>query len=238
MADLATPLAKVRERIAVAAQVVGRSPEEIDLLVAVKQQRASDVRHVVAGGAQLLGHNRAQELLAMEPQLADLRHEMHFIGRLQSNKARKVVPLVRCVQSVGSYALAERLDRLAGEDDRILEIFVQVNTSAESTKGGIPPAEALELATGVGTLPNLHLRGLMTIGANSTDVDIVRASYEQLAMLREEILRSGAPGTSAAVELSMGMSNDLEIAIAAGATMVRVGSGIFGPRPGTAAAPE
>ncbi|MEE6282772.1 YggS family pyridoxal phosphate-dependent enzyme [Georgenia sunbinii] len=230
MSEFSQRLAAVRHRIATAAEVVGRRPDEVELLVAVKEQDAERVRHVVGDGARLLGHNRAQELIAMTPAIVDLSHEMHFIGHLQSNKAGKVVPLVSCVQSVGSFALAERLDRLATAADRILDVFVQVNTSEEPTKGGIHVADAVELAAGVGTLTHLRLRGLMTIGANSTDVDVVRGSYERLAQLRDEVRDARAPGTAEAVELSMGMSNDLEIAVAAGATMVRVGAGVFGPR--------
>src|SRR5699024_4530665 len=144
-------------------------------------------REAVAQGARLLGHNRAQELTGTAPGLEDLDHEMHFIGHLQSNKATKVVPLVSCVQSVDRFSIAQRLDRLAGEAGRALEVFVQVNTSGEPTKAGATPAEAVELATRVGALTHLRLRGLMTIGANSPDADAVRESYEQLARLRDEV---------------------------------------------------
>lgn len=229
--EVSQRLAAVRERVAAAARVVGRDPAEVQLLLAVKTQPGELVRETVLEGAHLLGHNRAQELVATAPDLADLPCEMHFIGRLQSNKATKVVPLVSCVQSVDGLALAERLDRLAGNADRVLDVFVQVNTSGERTKAGAAPEGALELAVGVGVLPNLRLRGLMTIGANSADVDVVRESYERLALLRDDVVASGAPGTGEARELSMGMSRDLEIAVAAGATMVRVGSAVFGARP-------
>ncbi|WP_418608171.1 alanine racemase [Georgenia sp. SUBG003] len=109
--------------------------------------------------------------------------------------------------------------------------MVQVNTSGEATKAGVDPARAAQLASVVGSLPNLRLRGFMTIGANSPDVDVVRASYEALARVRESVVAGGAPGTGGATELSMGMSGDLEIAVAAGATMVRVGTSVFGARP-------
>jgi len=224
-------LAAVRERVERAARVVGRDPDDVRILLAVKAQTGDVVRQAVLDGAHLLGHNRAQELLAMAPDLAGVPHEMHFIGRLQSNKATKVVPLVSCVQSVDGLALAQRLDRLAGEAGRVLDVFVQVNTSGETSKAGSAPEGALELAVGVGHLPHLRLRGLMTIGANSADVDVVRASYERLARLRDDVLASGAPGTGEARELSMGMSRDLEVAVAAGATMVRVGTAVFGGRP-------
>ncbi|WP_152193026.1 YggS family pyridoxal phosphate-dependent enzyme [Georgenia satyanarayanai] len=231
MSEVREALQAVRDRVARAARVVGRDPGEIQLLLAVKTLPAERVREAIAAGAHLLGHNRAQELTATAPDLADLPHEMHFIGRLQSNKAGKVVPLVSCVQSVDGLALAERLDRLAGREGRELEVFVQVNTSGEGTKAGVAPEDAVALAVAVAALPNLRLRGLMTIGARSDDVDVVRACYERLAMLRDEVGASGAPGTAGARELSMGMSGDLEVAVAAGATMVRVGTAVFGARP-------
>ncbi len=229
--DLPTRIAAARRRIEAAAGVVGRHPDEIDLLLAVKTQSVDAVRAAIGAGATLLGHNRAQELVAVEPALADLPHSTHFIGRLQSNKVTKVVPLVTCVQTVDERTTAERLDRVAGTADRVLDVFVQVNTSGESTKSGVRPDYAVELAEIVGAQPHLHLRGFMTIGANHPDTEVVRASYERLALLRDEVLGSGAPGTGDARELSMGMSRDLEIAIAAGATMVRLGTAVFGPRP-------
>lgn len=225
-------LEAVRDRVATAARVVGRDPEEVEILLAVKAQPGAVVRAAVRSGMHLLGHNRAQELTAMAPELADEPHEMHFIGRLQSNKANKIVPLVSCVQSIDGLAIAERLNRLAGAAGRVLDVFVQVNTSAETTKGGASPESALDLTRAVGALPHLNLRGLMTVGANSPDVDVVRKSYERLAALRADVLASGAPGTGGARELSMGMSRDLEIAVAAGSTMVRLGTAVFGSRPG------
>lgn len=228
--DLPQQLAAARERVVAAARTVGREPSEVQLLLAVKAQPVEAVREAVSLGARLLGHNRAQELMATAPGLVDVDHEMHFIGHLQSNKATKVVPLVSCVQSVDRFSIAERLDRLAGEAGRVLEVFVQVNTSEENSKAGVAPAQAVELAAGVGALAHLRLRGLMTIGANSRDIEVVRESYEQLARLRDEVVASGFPGTGLARELSMGMSRDLEIAVAAGATMVRLGTAVFGAR--------
>lgn len=228
--DLPDRIAAARRRIDAAAGVVGRDPAEIDVLLAVKTQPVAVVRAAIAAGATLLGHNRAQELTAVEPGLTDLPHTTHFIGNLQSNKIAKVVPLVACVQSVDTPVTAERLDRAAARAGRTLDVFVQVNTSGEATKAGVAPAHAIELAEATGRLTHLRLRGLMTIGANSPDIDVVRASYERLAVLRDEVRRSGAPGTSEAHELSMGMSRDAELAVAAGATMVRLGTSVFGER--------
>lgn len=228
--DLAGRLAQVRLRIEAAARSVGRDPVEVEILLAVKTQTPEIVRAVIAAGGRVLGHNRAQELVAMGPELAGFPHEMHFIGHLQSNKVNQVLPWVACVQTVDNAALAARLDRAAARTDRVLDVFLQVNTSLEPSKFGAVPEDALPLAYAVGAAEHLRLRGLMTVGANSPDADVVRASYEHLAQLRDAVVASGAPGTADAVELSMGMSGDLEHAIAAGSTMVRVGSAVFGPR--------
>lgn len=233
--DLTARLAAVRARIDSAARAAGRDPADVQLLLAVKTQTAAAVREALAAGVRLLGHNRAQELIAMGPELAgpDVpAHEMHFIGHLQTNKVNQVLPWVTCVQSVDSTRLAQRLDRaVAGRGGGPLDVLVQVNTSGEASKFGCAPEEAVELAATVGAAEHLRLRGLMTIGANSTDTGLVRASYDRLAELLTAVRASGAAGTADVRELSMGMSRDLEVAVAAGATMVRVGTAAFGPRP-------
>lgn len=228
--DVATRLVAVRTRVADAARAAGRDPDGVALLLAVKTVDVPRVREAIAAGGTLLGHNRAQELAATEPGIDDLAHESHFIGRLQSNKAGVVARAVRCVQTVHDLALAQRLQRVAGEAG--LAVMVQVNTSGEDSKSGVAPAAAADLAAAVADLPGLTLRGFMTIGAHSPDLGAVRASYEALAQVRDDVVGSGYPGTAHARELSMGMSGDLETAVAAGATMVRVGSAVFGSRPG------
>lgn len=221
--------AELRARIDRLTHEAGRD-DSVDILLAVKTHSAATIRGAIEAGGQLIGHNRAQELIATEPDLADIDHETHFIGMLQSNKVNQVLRHATCVQSVHTARLAERLARAAANRERTLDVYVQVNTSGEETKSGVAPEAATDLAAHVGTLPNLRLRGLMTIGTNSPDAGVVRASYDALAALRDEILSSGDPGTDRARELSMGMSGDLPIAIAAGATMVRVGSALFGER--------
>jgi len=219
----------LRNRIDDLTAQAGRD-DSVDILLAVKTHTSTTIRQAIEAGGHLIGHNRAQELVATEPDLTDIEHETHFIGMLQSNKVNQVLRHATCVQSVHTTRLADRLNRAANNRDTTLEVFVQVNTSGEETKSGVSPHQALELAAYVGSLNNLRLRGLMTVGANSTDPGVVRASYEDLARLRQEILSSGETGTGDATELSMGMSQDLDIAIAAGATMVRVGSALFGQR--------
>lgn len=204
--------------------------DHVEILLAVKTHTSDVIRKAIDAGGRLIGQNRAQELAATEPDLADLDHETHFIGMLQSNKVNQVLRHATCVQTVHTTRLADRLDRAAGNREMTLDVFIQVNSSGEDTKSGVEPQETLALATHVGALENLRLRGLMTIGAHSPDETVVRESYDVLARLRDEILASGAPGTDQARELSMGMSQDLPIAIAAGATMVRVGSALFGDR--------
>lgn len=222
--------ARVTTRIAAAAQDAGRDPGDIQVLLAAKTQSAETIRDAIHAGYRLLGHNRVQELTATESQLTDVPHEVHMIGRLQSNKVAAALRWVSCVQSVDTERLATRLDRTAATRDRPLEVFVQVNTSGEETKGGTAPSAAVDLCAVVGRLQHLRLRGLMTIGANAQEEQVVRRSYRDLADLRDAVVGSGAPGTSEARELSMGMSGDLEWAIAEGATMVRIGTAVFGPR--------
>ena len=230
MTTPASAVADIRVRIDRATEAAGRT-DPVRLLLAVKTVGAGRIREALATGETLIGHNRAQELRAVEPELTDLVHESHFIGHLQSNKVNQVMAWADCVQSVDSLRLAERLDRAAGSRGRDLDVLIQVNTSGEETKAGTDPAEAVILAEQVAVLEHLHLRGFMTIGANTSDEATVRASYSALAQLRDQVAGSGRPGTERATELSMGMSGDLEIAIAAGATMVRVGTGVFGDRP-------
>ncbi|MFV0253198.1 MAG: YggS family pyridoxal phosphate-dependent enzyme [Beutenbergiaceae bacterium] len=230
--SLHAALATVRARIAAAARTAQRDPDSITLLLAVKTLPATRIREAIAAGGTLIGQNRAQELTATEPQLEDLPHQTHFIGHLQSNKAGQVSRWVDCVQTVDSIALAQRLNRVQPQhSSHPLGVMVQVNTSAETTKSGVSPTAALELAADIAQLPALHLRGFMTIGANSPDTGRVRASYEALAHVRASVHQAGIAGAEDAQQLSMGMSGDLELAIGAGATMIRVGSAIFGARP-------
>ena len=230
---LAAPerLAAVRRRIDDAATAAHRDPAEVRLLVATKTLPIGVVRAAVAGGATLLGENRVQELVAHAPALADLDPTWHLIGHLQSNKVATALDWVQCVQSVDSLALAERLSRRCAALGRDLDVMVQVNVSGEPSKFGVPPDAAASFAADIAALPHLRLVGFMTIGANTPDEDEVRLGYARLRQVRDDVVGSGFPGTQGARELSMGMSGDLEPAIAEGATIVRIGTAVFGPRP-------
>ncbi len=242
-AAVAERLARVRVRIAAAEVAAGRPTGSVRLLLATKTLDAPTVRAALladmagaattAGRARrvLVGENRVQELVVKAPELTDLSPELHLIGPLQSNKVNAALRWASCVQSVDSLDLAERLARRSTETDRTLDVLVQVNVSGEPTKHGVAPELAAELARAVATTDGLRLRGFMTIGANTRDEGTVRAGYAALRRIRDEITTSGAPGTAEAAELSMGMSRDLEMAITEGATIVRVGTAVFGPRP-------
>lgn len=228
--QVAERLLALRARLAAAATAAGRPADDVQLLLASKTMPVAVVRAAVLAGARLLGENRVQELVAKAPELADLAPTWHVIGPLQSNKVNAALRWAARVQSVDTLDLAERLSRRCETVGRDLEVMVQVNVSREPTKSGVAPGAALDLAVAVAALPRLRLTGLMTIGAHSGDAGLVRAGYAELRGLRDALVASGAPGTGAAGELSMGMSGDLELAVAEGATVVRIGSAVFGPR--------
>jgi len=207
----------------------GRPAGSVRVLVATKTQPAELVRRVLALPAaqgMLRGENRVQELVAKGPQLADVQLPTHLIGPLQSNKINAALRWVSGIESIASLELAQAISSRL-EPGRSLEVMIQVNVSGEATKSGSAPSEALELARQVRELPGLILTGFMTIGANTPDQGLVRDGYARLAQIRGEALKQGL---GEHLELSMGMSSDLESAIAEGATIVRVGTAVFGPR--------
>ncbi|WP_402468881.1 YggS family pyridoxal phosphate-dependent enzyme [Isoptericola aurantiacus] len=236
----------VRTRLDDAATAAGRDPRDVRLLLATKTQDATTVLDAVLAatevaadrgddGPVLVGENRVQELVAKAPALTDLvtagRVEVHMIGALQRNKINQMLPTVTGLATVDRWSLAEAVAQRCVRDGRVLDVMVQVNVSGEPSKGGADPSGAAELATRVAALDGLRLVGFMTIGANTPDEAEVRSGFARLREIRDEVVASGAPGTGDARELSMGMSTDLELAVAEGATIVRVGTAIFGQRP-------
>ncbi|QAY63148.1 YggS family pyridoxal phosphate-dependent enzyme [Xylanimonas allomyrinae] len=227
----------VLARVDDAARAAGRDPGEVRLLLATKTQDAATVLAAVAaapgGRPVLVGENRVQELVAKAPALAPLvadeRCEVHLIGHLQRNKVNQALATASCVQTVDSLALATALASRCARDGRVLDVMVQVNVSGEATKAGVAPEDAAGLAHEVAALDGLRLTGFMTIGARSDDAH-VRAGFARLRTIRDDVVTGGAPGTADARELSMGMTGDLELAVAEGATIVRVGTAVFGPR--------
>ncbi|MBD5787765.1 YggS family pyridoxal phosphate-dependent enzyme [Cellulosimicrobium terreum] len=235
VASLRANVRAVRDRVDAAARAAGRDPSDVRLLVATKTQPAESVRAVVDAGVELVGENRVQELVAKAPDLADLVASgavtVHMIGHLQRNKINQVLTTASTVQTVDSADLADALSARCVRDGVSLDVMVQVNVSGEAAKSGVVPDDAPSLARDVAALPGLRLTGFMTIGARSTDEAEVRAGFARLREVRDAVVQSGDPLTRDARELSMGMSGDLELAVAEGATIVRVGTAVFGPRP-------
>lgn len=232
--DYHARLTEIRARIVSAEQQCGRSGAGVQLLVATKTHNADAVAAVVRAGAKIVGESKMQELAAKGEVLREMGARVHVIGPLQRNKAAIAVEYAQCVQSVDSLRLAERLSRLCLEGERDLEVMIQVNVSGEESKAGVAPEDALSLADAVSRLDGLTVTGFMTIGLNSTDEKAVRVGYARLRDIRDQALiraeRGDFPGLREAWHLSMGMSGDLEWAIAEGATIVRVGSAIMGER--------
>jgi len=229
IAGLAAARARVLERIGAAARRVGREPAEVTLVAVSKTVPAGRLRAAVAAGLDLLGENRVQEALAKIDAVPGAA--WHLVGPLQANKARRAVAAFAMIEAVDSMALATRLDRLAGElrPGRPLPVLLEVNVDADPAKAGFPAGELRRVLPGILDLPNLDVRGLMTVGRLVDDPEAARPTFGALRRL-SETLRRDDPGLGP--ELSMGMSDDYPVAIEEGATLVRVGRAIFGERRG------
>lgn len=227
MTEISERLQAIHERLARACARAGRTVSDVELLAVSKTFPVEDIREAVEAGQMLYGENRVQDVVAKAPQLPkSLR--WHLIGHLQSNKVRKVLPLVEAIHGVTSLDLARDIQRISVELGLFPRVYLEVNLAAESTKHGFVPAALRE--GGLETLcacDRLQIQGLMCIPPFDPDPEMTRPYFVELRALRDELAkRSGAPLPS----LSMGMSHDFEIAIEEGATIVRVGSAIFGGR--------
>ncbi len=220
-------LRTARSRVDDAAVAAGRDPAEVRLLLATKTQPAPRILQALSAGYTLIGENRVQEVVAKAAELSAVAHETHFIGHLQANKINQLLDHIDCLQTLDSAVLADKLDARLAARDRTLEVLLQVNVSGEASKSGVRPDEVTALLEATAGCPRLTVRGFMTIGLNSDDSVAVRAGYRML----RDIQRDAVSSTPAATELSMGMSGDFAEAITEGATIVRLGSAVFGPRP-------
>jgi pyridoxal phosphate enzyme (YggS family) len=227
MTIIATRLQAVRNRIAAAAQAAGRPAGDIQLIAVSKTFPPADIAQAFAVGQTAFGESYLQEAIRKIAALPDSAYEWHYVGPIQSNKTKQIAELFDWAHGVDRFKVAERLSTARPEGSRPLDICIQVNVSGELSKSGVPPQEALSLARAVHGLPGIRLRGLMGIPEPDSNASLMRARFRQIRELREEIIAAGI----AMDTLSMGMSDDLEAAIAEGATMVRVGRAIFGDRP-------
>ena len=228
--QLAARLAAIRARITAAAKSSGRPAEEVRLIAISKTHPASVIKRVIEFGAVDIGENRVQEAEGKIAELGRDAARWHLVGHLQANKARRAVTLFNVIHSVDSLDLARRLDRLCIEEGREkLAVLIQVDLGQEETKSGINESELTHLVEGLGPLSRLEFTGLMTLPPFFEDPEQSRPFFRRLRQLRDELAaRGGFPGGKG--ELSMGMTNDFEVAIEEGATMVRVGTAIFGER--------
>jgi len=233
MTTIAARLDAVRARIDDAARRAGRNPADVKLLAVSKTWSAEAVREAAAAGQRAFGENYVQEGVDKVEALRALGLEWHFIGPLQSNKTRPVANAFDWVHGIDRLKIAERLSAQRDVHLPPLNVCIQVNVSGEDSKSGVAPGEAVALAQAVAALPRLHLRGLMCIPEPTTDEAVLRARFAVLRGLCEELRGAGL----ALDTLSMGMSHDLEPAIAEGASIVRVGTAIFGERPRPAPPP-
>ena len=227
MNELSARLQVIRDRIHTAAVRCGRDPATVELLAVSKTHPVEVIREAVEAGQLLFGENKVQEILAKAPQLPAELH-WHLIGHLQSNKVRKVLPLVKAIHSIDSLDLARDVNRIATELGLTAKVYLEVNLAEESTKHGFKVEEVRANLEALHGLDRLNIQGLMCIPPFEADPELSRPYFTRLRELRDDLEKSGGKPLPL---LSMGMSHDFEIAIAEGATIVRVGSALFGERP-------
>ncbi len=226
--DIDVNITRIRQRIAIACAHCGRDPHSVKLMAVTKTVPEEQILQAVDAGIHMLGENYVQE--AREKyDLLNGRAQLHMIGHLQTNKAKYAVRLFDYIHSVDRRELAYELDRRAQTAQRKMNILVEVNVSGEQTKNGVSAADALELIKSIAPLTNLSVRGLMTMAPYSDNPETSRPYFQALRSLRNNIVRAEITGIQME-ELSMGMTDDFEVAIEEGATIVRIGRAIFGSR--------
>ena len=222
-------LKRIKARIADAASACGRKPADVRLVAVSKTMSTDRVDQAITAGATILGENYIQEAREKVNALYDRPVQWHFIGHLQSNKAKYAVRMFDLIHSVDSVKLANALDKAARKNDKVQAVLVQVNISREETKSGIDAAEAVDLVKQISCLDNIRVDGLMTMPPFFDAPERARPFFRELARLRDRIVEANIPGVQLN-ELSMGMTGDFEVAIEEGATLVRIGTAIFGAR--------
>ncbi|MDH4100714.1 MAG: YggS family pyridoxal phosphate-dependent enzyme [Nitrospirota bacterium] len=231
MSGIAENLKHIEQRIAEAAREAGRDPADVHLVVVSKTFPAGTVREAISAGAAILGESRIQEAKAKIAEIgpAAANVSWHLIGHLQSNKAKTAVEMFDLIHSVDSLHLAEEINRQAAKAGKVQRLLIEVNVAGEESKFGINPDELLELIKALAPLKNIVVEGLMTIPPYADDPEVSRPYFRRLAALAVEVDTLGIAGIRMK-ELSMGMSGDFEVAVQEGATLVRVGTAIFGAR--------
>lgn len=223
-------LAILESRITAACHQAKRSRDEVKLLLATKTVDAERIKEAIAEGYPLIGENKVQELRDKYEGIGTENCTRHFIGHLQTNKIKDILKYgTSCIESIDRISVVEKLQQLLERDNRTMDVLIQVNTSDEDSKFGVAPEQAIDFIKEVATYDRLHIKGLMTIGLFSAEERLVRPCFQLLKRIQQEAIALNLPNVEMH-ELSMGMSHDLEIAIEEGATIVRVGTAIFGER--------
>ncbi len=226
--SIADNLQRIKERIDAACQRAGRDSREVEIVAVSKTVDVDKIKEAIAAGIRIIGENRVQEAWQKYQQV-DEAVSWHLIGHLQTNKVKRALQFADVIESVDSLHLAQEINRRAGQLGRQVEVFVEVNTSGEETKFGIQPQQTVPFCRQLAGLPNLRVTGLMTIGAFLPDAELVRPCFVQLRRLRDEVNAEAIPNIQLE-HLSMGMTNDFDVAIEEGATLVRIGRALFGER--------
>lgn len=229
--SLEEKVAQVKANIAAAAREVGRDPSEITLVAATKVQTSDTIRQAIAAGITICGENRVQEMTAHLDDDAYAGAALHFIGHLQTNKVKQVVGRVDLIESVGSEHLLDAIEAQAAKLDLVQDILLEINIGGEESKSGISPDELPALARKAATCPHVNLRGLMAIPPVAEGPDGNRPFFAKMRQLFVDIRDKMSDNGTTIDCLSMGMSGDYEDAVREGATLVRVGTALFGPRP-------
>ena len=227
--SVAENLAEIRSRIDELARSAGRNPEEVKLIAVSKTKQVPLIKEAVAAGALDLGENKPQEIVLKYPEFEGDNVRWHMIGHLQKNKVRHIIDKAELIHSVDSLALAEEINKRAEAIGKIQKILIQVNVTGEDSKSGVSPDDTAELCREISRLNNVRIMGLMTISVSGYTYEENKRVFDSLAALAARIDGMKIDNVSMK-ELSMGMSHDFDAAIAAGATMVRVGTAIFGAR--------
>jgi hypothetical protein len=226
--DISENLAEVQRRIREACVRSGRSEDDVTLIAVSKTKPLEDLQTAYAAGSRNFGENKVQEIVLKAPQMPqDTR--FHMIGHLQRNKVRQVLPLVKLIHSVDSLRLAEQIEADAAKAGLDIDILLEVNVAGEESKFGLAPEEVEETARRISSLSHVHIRGLMTIAPFVDDPEDNREIFKKLYQLAVDIRSKNIDNIDMSV-LSMGMTGDYEVAVEEGATMIRVGTGIFGAR--------
>lgn len=229
MHTIATQVQTIRGRIHECCARLGRDPAEVTLVAVAKTFPASAIREALEAGVPDIGENYVQELTSKRRELGDAAVRWHFIGHLQSNKVKAIVPWVHVIHAVDSTRLAREIDRRAGEAGGAVNVLIEVNTSGEGSKYGVQPVNARSLVRSLDGLRHLTVAGLMTIGPFLPDPEGSRPAFRLLRELRDDIAASPQHNVDMR-HLSMGMTGDFEVALEEGATIVRIGTAIFGSR--------